>query len=68
MFLKSLLCKNFETKALGIADYYLGIKTVGDNFKIELGQKKNVLERFVMNECKPTSRSIDKNINVTDFT
>lgn len=48
--LKPALCKNFETKDLGIADNYLGNEIVTYNFKIELSQNKyleSVLGRFV---------------------
>ncbi|CAG4926146.1 unnamed protein product [Colias eurytheme] len=63
---KSMLCKKFRMKTLGLISDFIGIN-VKQNLETgvtELSQKEyllNVLKRFHMENCKPVSSPIDQN-------
>lgn len=70
--LKNVLNQVFKMKDLGFVSEFLGI-TITQNIEIgvtELSQRKyleSVLKRFRMENCKPMSTPIDKNINLKIF-
>ena len=69
---KTFLSKNFEMKDMGEASYVLGIEIKRDRHKGLLGLSqrayiKKILERFSMQDCKPSIAPIQKGDKLSAF-